>query len=96
MAEQVGYITVTNTGTVLNTQTQGQNYVYYGYSLKTSGATAVLSINDNGTYVDGIPAQTGATASAMRNNPGVVLQGVLTVTGVSTNLSALTIYYSKI
>lgn len=90
----IGYTVVTNTGDVLGTPTNG-NYVVYGYSIKQAGAAAALSVNDAGYFVFGIPAVAGAAANTDIWDTGVVFQGAITVTGVSTNVSNVTIFYTK-
>jgi hypothetical protein len=93
MIENVFYTVVTNTGTALAALSSG-NYVVQGYSLLSSGASAVLSINDSGSFLMGIPSTAAANSVNFDKAKGVKCKGAITVTGVSTNVSNITIFYS--
>lgn len=96
MAESIGYKVVTTTGEVLEEPGTGVNWIIHGYSLKGSGAVASLSLADEGTDVMNIPALAAAGAASPNVfAPGVKFTGEVTLTGVSTNLTGFTVFYTK-
>lgn len=96
MINGVAYTVVTTTGAVLAAPSSG-NWFIYGYSLKGSGAVATLALADDGTATINLPALAAAGSLTPNVFPmGVKFTGAVTLTGVSTNLSGCTIFYSKI
>lgn len=90
----VGWTSVTNTGTIFGTNAVGGTAIH-GYSLKGSGAVAAIDVNDNGSYIFTIPALTAAGATTNMFPVGVKFVGPVTLSGVSTNLTGLTLFYNR-
>jgi hypothetical protein len=95
----IEYIVVTNSGTVFysSNNNTGQNVCIWGYSLAASGVLAAMNIQDGSTTVFALPSLAGAGASSTPNinAVGVKFSGNVVLTGVSTNLTTCTIFYSK-
>ena len=94
LQNSVFYTVVTNTGAVLAAPSTG-NWVVHGYSLKSSGASALIDITDAGAVIRTIPSNAAANGTSDVQPVGIKCTGAVALAGVSTNVASVTIFYNK-
>ena len=97
LQNSIMYAMVTNTGIVFNSSNNanGTGYVIHGYSLKSSGASATIDIQDQANYIASIPLTSAATGLLNMFPVGIKCVGNVSLSGVSTNISNITLFYNK-
>jgi hypothetical protein len=94
LQNSIFYTNVTNTGAVLAAASSG-NWVLHGYSLKSSGASALIDITDAGAVVATIPLNAAANGTTNMFPVGVKCSGAIALAGVSTNITNVTLFFNK-
>ena len=94
LQNSVFYKNVTNTGAVFAAPSTG-NYVIHGYSLKSSGASALIDITDAGAIIATIGSTAAANGLCNMFPVGVKCSGAVALAGVSSNIANITLFWNK-